>query len=268
MTPLVSPSFLDLVGAYTNTEAHNDLVYRQLADLTWADPGLYEHRRHIETNKLGFGDAAFHAMWLRLLCHACSRFDTIRALEIGVFKGQVISLWAMIAKRFKIDIQITAITPLSGQPLPRSRISTWLRSRLDSRFQEQLRNANFYALADYRAIITELFNRFDTSFSSVLLYHGYSTDQRVLKSTEKATYHIVYVDGDHTYHGSLHDFQNFGRKVIKGGWLVADDAGCSLPGTAFWKGHEAVSRAAEVLPKLGFKNILNVGHNRIYERME
>jgi hypothetical protein len=55
--------------------------------------------------------------------------------------------------------------------------------------------------------------------------------------------------------------------VTKGGFLVADDAGCGLPGTSFWKGHEAVSRAAEILPSLGFVNILNVGHNRIYERV-
>ena len=48
--------------------------------------------------------------------------------------------------------------------------------------------------------------------------------------------------------------------------LVADDAGCELPGTVFWKGHESVSRAARELPALGFTNVLNVGHNRVYQR--
>jgi hypothetical protein len=77
----------------------------------------------------------------------------------------------------------------------------------------------------------------------------------------------VYVDGDHTYQGALHDFVTFGPKVAPGGWLVADDAGQDLSGSAFWKGHEAVTRAAQVLPSLGFRNVLNVGHNRVYERM-
>jgi hypothetical protein len=40
------------------------------------------HRRYIEENELGFGDPAFHAMWLRLMDKANKRFGTVRALEI------------------------------------------------------------------------------------------------------------------------------------------------------------------------------------------
>lgn len=97
---------------------------------------------------------------------------------------------------------------------------------------------------------------------------GFSSDPQILKETANNQFEIVYVDGDHTFKGALHDFQVFGAKVVKGGWLVADDAGCALPGTQFWKGHEAVSLAVECLPALGFKNILNVGHNRVFERVK
>jgi hypothetical protein len=48
---------------------------------------------------------------------------------------------------------------------------------------------------------------------------------------------------------------------------VMDDASCFLPGTGFWKGLEAVSVAAEDIPALGFENVLNVGHNRVYRRV-
>jgi hypothetical protein len=45
-----------------------------------------------------------------------------------------------------------------------------------------------------------------------------------------------------------------------------DDAAYGLPGTRFWKGYETVARACELLPGLGFTNVLNVGHNRVFER--
>lgn len=47
---------------------------------------------------------------------------------------------------------------------------------------------------------------------------------------------------------------------------MIDDASYDLPGNGFWKGYESVARACRRLPGLGFKNVLNVGHNRIFER--
>src|SRR4029077_7389960 len=84
----ISPSFDDLVAEYKNTAQHNDQLFRFMTTLTWSEPCLSMHRRYIEENRLGFGDAAFHAMWLRLLEKANRRFGNVRALEIGVFKGQ------------------------------------------------------------------------------------------------------------------------------------------------------------------------------------
>jgi hypothetical protein len=263
----INPSFEQLVAEYKNTADHNDRLFRLLTELTWKEPRLAAHRHHIERNKLGFGDAAFHSMWLRLLDTARRRFGTVRALEIGVFKGQVISLWALIGKLWNIDVQISAVSPLAGQPIPRSRLEQFIRSRFDPGFREQLRNGNFYAADDYVGIIKRLFERFEINYDAVRIYQGYSTDQRILGLIADSTFHVVYVDGDHTLKGALHDFKIFGPKVVSGGWLVADDAGRDLPGSAFWKGHEAVSRAAEILPTIGFRNIINVGHNRIYEHV-
>jgi hypothetical protein len=263
----MTPSFEQLVAEYENTNEHNDRLFEQLTRLTWAEPTLSAHRRHIEENKLGFGDPAFHAMWLRLMNFAQCRFGTVRALEIGVFKGQIISLWALIATKWKMDIHISAITPLAGHPMPRRRLINWVRTRFDPKFREELWNGNFYAEEDYATIIRRLFERFNVDFGKVELFHGYSTDEHILKNIFEGTFHVIYVDGDHTFEGALHDFKTFSAKVAIGGWLVADDAGFFLPGSVFWKGHEAVSRAARILPDLGFRNIMNVGHNRIYERV-
>jgi Methyltransferase domain len=266
-TANVIPLFDELVSRYENSADHNDSLFRQMTEWTEAEPYLRSHRRYVEQNKLGFGDAAFHAMWLRLLDNAHRRFGTVRALEIGVFKGQVISLWALIGKQSNIDIQISAITPLEGRPRPHPGILSWLRSRLDLKFREEIHNGNFYAKDEYRRIIGSLFEHFDVNFNAVNLYQGYSTQQSIQNDLASSTFHVVYVDGDHTFDGATHDFKAFGPKVVMGGWLVADDAGCSLPGTVFWKGHEAVSRAAQIIPQLGFRNVINVGHNRVYERI-
>jgi hypothetical protein len=266
MNSLIIPKFERLVAEYENTAEHNDRLFRALTELTSREPILCEHRHHIEFNKLGFGDAAFHAMWLRLLDNAHRRFGSIHALEIGVFKGQVISLWSLIAKHWSMNVQVSAITPLRGHPAPRSGVLTWLRGYIDTHLREQIRNGNFYDDCDYANEIKRLFEHFGLKLDAVQLYEGYSTDKQILETIDGAGFHIVYVDGDHTFEGALNDFKVYGNKVVQGGWVVADDAGCFLPGTTFWKGHEAVSRAADVLPRIGFRNVLNVGHNRIYER--
>jgi predicted O-methyltransferase YrrM len=263
--PAIIPTFEALVESYRNTAEHNDAVYRQLDTATWSDPDLAAHRRYVEEHKLGFGDPAFHALWLRLLTAASRKFGAVRALEIGVYKGQSISLWALIARLHGLDLAISAVSPLRGQPLPRSPVLKWLRYRLDHRFRERIDNGNFYAEEDYETIIRSLFAHFGLDFARVVLHRGFSTDPAVLSELAAESFHVVYVDGDHTYRGALHDFSVFGPKVVPGGWLVVDDAGCDLPGTAFWKGHPAVSRAVKELPSMGFTNILNVGHIRIFE---
>ena len=207
-------------------------------------------------------------MWLRLLDLAQRRFGQVHALEIGVFKGQIISLWAMISKCWGFDVVISAISPMEGRPLPRSRLYRWLRKQFDSSFREDLRVNNFYANDNYDVIVSNLFDRFGVSFDDVRLYRSYSTDPKLIDELSNARFHIVYVDGDHSFDVALHDFKTFGSKVVKDGWLVADDASCTIPGTAFWKGHEEVSRAVEILPSMGFKNVLNIGHNRIFERVK
>ena len=65
--------------------------------------------------------------------------------------------------------------------------------------------------------------------------------------------------------------KNHRDMVERGGFLVLDDAGCFLPGRkylGYFKGCESVSLACEEIPALGFTNVLNVCHIRIYQRTE
>jgi hypothetical protein len=256
----------DYARDYICTAEHNDRLFAEFTSATWADPLLAAHRRHVETHRLGFGDPAFHAMWSILLDAAAARFGRFRALEVGIFKGQVISLWALLARAHALEVDISALGPLAGQPTPPPSILNKIRYRLDRRFKEQVDNANFYADDDYAAIVRAHFSHHGLDFDQVRLHRGLSTDPAILRSLAGERFHIVYIDGDHSYAGALHDFKTFAAKVPLGGWLVADDAAGDLPGTTFWKGHKAVTRAVQIMPALGFTNILNIGHNRIFER--
>lgn len=254
------------VGAYDNTAEHNDRVHREFTAAAGADPLLTTHRAHIEKHKLGFGDPCFHALWLLLLNAAQKRFGKVDALEIGVFKGQVISLWMLLAKIYGWPVTVHAVTPLEGQSLPGIRLLRSIKYRLSPRFRERVASGDFYAYDDYEGIVRQLFTHFGTDFNDVRLVRGYSTDPSVVDALKADKFHIIYVDGDHTYNGAASDIRNFGPKVVAGGWLVMDDASFNLPGTTFWKGYETVARACELLPALGFTNVLNVGHNRVFEK--
>lgn len=262
-----SPPHLESLAAdYRNTAEHNDGLYQAFTASTLADPLLAAHRRHIEDNQLGFGDPAFHSMWQMLIEAAVRRFNVPKVLEVGVYKGQVISLWALLARTRGWDVRISALSPMAGQAKPRSFWMNWILYRTNRRFRERVDNGDFYEDADYERIVRALFRHWNLDFDRVTLLRGYSTDPEILRSLQNERFHVIYVDGDHTFAGARHDFLKFGEKVVPGGWLVADDAAVDVPGTAFWKGHEAVTRAVSVLPSLGFRNVLNVGHNRIFER--
>ena len=265
-------TFRDLVAAYENTAVHNDALHAECTRRTDTLPYLRHHRDIVESRGWGTGDRAFHYHWYLLLQELCVRNPRPELLEIGVFKGQVISLWALIAKELKLDLQITAVSPFEGNLdlSLQARLVTAIRKRLSSSYRKRMAAimtcGNTYPKADYLAIVREVFTTFDLSFDSIRTLKGRSADPDVLARVRERSYGLIYVDGDHTYEGALSDLDLYGPLVEPGGFLVMDDAACDLPGSGFWKGYPTVTRACARLPELGFTNVLNVGHNRVYEK--
>jgi len=259
--------FFNLVAAYSGTGAENDRLHADFTRATWANPLLAAHRKHVEQHQLGFGDPAFHQLWHLLLAASHQRFGAFDALEIGVFKGQVTSLWALLATTHGYVARIHAVTPLVGQPMP---AAGWLRSlryRIDRRFRERVDSGDFYPPEDYEKIVRAHFTHYSLSFDAVRLLRGYSTEPALQAEAAHDRYALLYIDGDHTYEGACADIRSYAPLVTPGGWLIMDDAAHDLPGTTFWKGYESVARACRLLPGLGFKNVINVGHNRVFERV-
>jgi len=254
------------VARYQNNAAYNDALHRRFTSLTTADQLLRCHRQYIETNSLGFGDDAFHYMWDLIVEHS-SRVPSPKYLEIGVYKGQVVSLWLLLLGRLERSARVFALSPFCGNPMPSSFLARQISWCLSPRFREMKRSLNFYADEDYESICAGLFEQFDIDWSSVTKWRGHSSDPDLRALAQTHEFDIVYIDGDHTYQGALGDLDFYAPLLRTGGILVVDDSGYGLPGESFWKGFPSVSKAVKILRPDKFHNILNVGHNRVFERL-
>src|SRR5712671_337854 len=72
-------------------------------------PEFKQHRAYFQEHRRGFGEDAFHVLWYRLL----QEFKPSNFLEIGVFRGQVISLVALWARLAHRHCEVFGISPFS-----------------------------------------------------------------------------------------------------------------------------------------------------------
>jgi hypothetical protein len=213
-------------------EAHKRM-HDEMVRLVNATPPLKEYRDWIEANIFGFGERSFLWMWKLIL-------DTLPAdaslLEIGVFRGQILGLWRMLAPA----ATITGITPLDSTD------GHW-----DS---------------DYWADIKHLHQTFNLPYPDIMV--GLSTDDNVKGAI--GMYDVIYVDGGHSYDVARHDVYHYSSHVKVGGYLIIDDCAnkYNLPDGMF-KGIEPVSRAVDqLLPNEYYKEIISVVHNRVFKRIK
>jgi hypothetical protein len=263
---LRADSLAGRIADYRNTAADNDSLYADFSRLTDTFDVLKRHRDFVEQNAWGFGDRAFHYMWYLILLDLAERFTPVKALEIGVYKGQVLSLWALIARELGLGVEISGISPFEGNNKPMPALVRKLRRLVDRRYRSARRDGNLYPAGDYLPLVEEIFRRFDLDAHRCRLLRGYSTDAAITSAVAGERFSVIFVDGDHSYEGVQRDIATYAPLLAAGGYLVMDDASCFIPGTGFWKGRESVSRACELIPAFGFENVLNVGHDRLYRK--
>jgi hypothetical protein len=206
-------------------------------------PGfLKNHRAYFSHNNRGFGEAAFHVMWAAL-CQLC-RPATF--LEIGVYRGQVISLISSCGKHFKFDCEVSGISPFS----PAGDSVSKYASGLDY-FQDTLTNFQFFKLPP------------------PTLQRGLSTDKDIVKSFKSKAWDMIYIDGNHEYEVVREDFINCAQALNSGGKIILDDSALYTsynPPAYASAGHPGPSKLAAGLGEFGFTEILRVGHNRVFQR--
>jgi SAM-dependent methyltransferase len=241
------PTLGSVEAIYRDEVAVHAAIHQAFTESVQASPALRRHRDHVEQNNLGFGDRAFHWLW-KLLVDAMP--VPFRFLEIGVFKGQVVSLVGMLALQAGKDAFVFGITPLNG---------------------DGDKYLTFDPATDYAAAIRDLQDWSGIPLSrQARILCGHSTDDGIKAACRSlAPFDLVYIDGCHDFHAVVNDIIVYGELVRPGGYLVMDDASTDLqlPPDMFSGIADVVEACRRVLePDARFAPVCAVGHNRVWRR--
>jgi predicted O-methyltransferase YrrM len=206
---------------------------------------LVEHRRWFQTpprSPRGFGEDAFHVLWYLLL----EEFKPANFLEIGVFRGQVISLIALWARMRGTACEIHGISPFTAAE--------------DS--------VSAYPDLDYYQDTLANFDQFRLPRPQLL--RDLSTAPEALELVRSRGWEMIYIDGNHDYEIAHEDWEACSRALKPGGIVVLDDAGLSsnYHAPVFASGgHPGPSRVAREIDRSAFREILQIGHNRAFQKI-
>jgi predicted O-methyltransferase YrrM len=204
---------------------------------------LKEHRDYFSKEKRGFGEDAFHSMWYLLL----KEFKPKNILEIGVYRGQTLSLFSLLSKKFSFKAEIHGISPFTSA---------------GDEVSEYLDSLNYY---------NDVKNNFNyLGLPLPILHRGFSTDKEMIKVMQTKQWDLIYIDGNHDYEVVKHDFDICSKQLREGGLIVLDDASLNTnykPQINSTAGHPGPSKLASEIDMNYFEEILSVGHNRVFKKL-
>lgn len=231
----------DLQNAWLDTPEVHKEIHEGFIDLVNATPKLKMHRDFVETNVFGFGERSFQWMWNLIVKEMSDKFTF---LEIGVFKGQTLSLIELLANKYSKTAKRYGVTPLSTEG------GVWE--------------------SDYAKDLDTIHDEFKLDKGFTIL-KGLSEDPEIIKQASKLKLDILFIDGGHEERHIRNDIVEYSPLVKKGGYMVIDDCCNSfhMPFGYFQGIYEVSLVVDELLPIAGtdeWEFIGSVVHNRIYRR--
>ncbi len=224
--------------SWQNTAEYHKSIHEGFIAKVNGIPELKSHRDFVETNIFGFGERSFQWLWWLLIKEMPASFTF---MEIGVFKGQILSIVRMIADMQEKKVVRYGVTPLS--------------------------NIGGVWESDYEADIKFIHDQFKIK-KDYKIIKGDSTDPETIKAAEGIELDILYIDGGHTYEIAHSDIVNYSPLVKVGGYLVIDDCcnDLSMP-FGYFQGIESVTRAVnDLLPNPYFEFVFSVVHIKVFRR--
>lgn len=206
-------------------------TYRQLPKK------FIEHREYFAAGR-GFGEDAFHAMWYYIF----ETFKPKAVLEIGVFRGQTISLFELLAKHFDYEAEVWGLSPLAAVNDSVSAFPTDI---------------------DYESDIRENFSYFN--LAEPKLFKASSIEKNARRFIKSRKWDLIYIDGNHDMPYVLSDYMNCADALTEDGILVVDDSSLyrNFERYGSFKGHIAPSEVVDKIAVHEFELILSVGHNNV-----
>jgi hypothetical protein len=206
---------------------------------------LKEHRRYFSHEQRGFGEDAFHVMWSLLV----DRFKPVNFLEIGVYRGQVLSLVGLLQRDHAIPGHNTGIGPFE-------------------RIGDAASVTAYGHCADWLEDIQTNIAHFD--LSQPQLVKALSTDPAAIETIQSTPWDMIYIDGNHDYEVVIEDWKNCAANIRPGGVIVLDDSSLDSgyqPPLFASGGFPGPSKIANSLGTGAFREILHVGHNRAFQKV-
>jgi Methyltransferase domain len=201
-----------------------------------------EHRAYFRKRRRGLNEDAMHVMWFLLF----REFKPATFLEIGVYRGQTISLAALLSRMNGRACRVQGISPFTAAGDSVSRY----RGNVDY-LSDTLYNFDHFALPR-----PELLKAFSTATEATSLIRSMAWD-------------MIYIDGNHDLDVVLQDWEVCSQSVRPGGVIVLDDASRETafrPPLFATAGHPGPSQVAREVDSAKFSEILRVGHNRVFQR--
>jgi hypothetical protein len=204
---------------------------------------IKKHRFYFSKKNRGYGENAFHKMWE----HIFKKYKPLNILEIGVYRGQTISLFLLLSDFFNLKSNVYGISPLENVGDSVSR----------------------YPNLDYREDILKNTRRF--SSKNYLILDEFSTSSKSINFISSKKWDLIYIDGNHDYEVVKMDFNNCSNNLKIGGLLVLDDSSLFtnfIPPFYSNSGHPGPSKVADEIDLNTFKELLSVGHNRVFIKLK
>ncbi len=237
---LTDLSFSQAAQKFADRNALHRYMHHYLYHL--APSEILEHRSYYKRERRGFGEDALHAMWWTLL----REFRPRLALEIGVYRGQVLSLWGLIAKLEGFTCEIHGISPFSSTG---DSVSHYL-GHVDY-LEDTLASNKLFGLKDPR------------------LVKALSSDVMAVKHIRAHRWDLAYVDGNHDFDAALADYELCRDALAPGGLLVMDDSSLYTsyrPPAFSFAGHPGPSRVVSELAMRELTFLGGVGHNNVFRK--
>lgn len=200
-------------------------------------------KKHFE-NSIGYGELAFAWNWYLLVNEMNTNF---KFLEIGVYKGRVLSLIKLLSNLLNKNAQIWGITPLCGSGDKYSNYDT----------------------CDYLNQIKSSFINNNISFENTQIIKGFSENMNVINKAKENMYDIIFIDGCHDYENVCLDINNYSKMLKSGGYLVMNDASLYVNDAyGTFLGHPDVGRAIIYCldNNNDFIHLYSVGHIRVWRK--
>jgi len=233
-------SFSEAVRRYPNP---NDLyAYMHHYFAHYCPPAVRRHRAYFSKQRRGFGEDAFHAMWWLLM----KEFKPRECLEIGVYRGQVISLWALAAKTLGVPCKVHGLSPFAP-------VGHW----------------NYPDKVDYLEDVKQNFRHFGLPEADLI--KAYSDRKEGQEAISRQTWDLIYIDGDHDFEPALADYRLSLANLAPGGIIVFDDSSLETEYQAPSFSSAGAPGPTRVAREYAMKEMTflgAVGHNTIFQKKD